>query len=100
MLNSSNCWREVSLKAWELVLLLLLGASSLGQVELTSIPEPVNGVVEVRAGSTVLFRNETDASDLDGQTTFNWSVPGISVGELVAGPVYAQFDTPGTFTVS
>ena len=47
------------------VILALWGGTLCSQVVLTSIPEPVDGVVEVCLGSTVLFLNETDESQLN-----------------------------------
>ena len=57
------------------VILALWGGTLRSQVVLTSIPEPVDGVVEVCLGSTVLFLNETDESELNLNTTFTWSLP-------------------------
>ena len=78
---------------------LTCSLGAVAQVVLSSIPEPVNNVVEVCLGSTVLFLNETDQSDIYGNTTFTWSLPNEQVSGTWSNFVPYTFDTPGTFQI-
>ena len=82
------------------VILALWGGTLRSQVVLTSIPEPVDGVVEVCLGSTVLFLNETDESQLNLNTEYTWSLPDTLIQGTWSDNVPFTFDTAGTFEVS
>ena len=82
------------------MILALWGGTLRSQVVLTSIPEPVDGVVEVCLGSTVLFLNETDESQLNLNTEYTWSLPDTLIQGTWSDNVPFTFDSAGTFEVS
>lgn len=73
---------------------------ALTQVEIVSTPEASDGVIEVCAGSTILFENATDPGLVNGPTNYYWTVPGATIDPVVSSTVFQQFQTPGTYTVS
>ena len=79
---------------------LLCFAKVQGQdVEVASQPAADGEVINVCAGSTVLFSNATSPSLIFGETTFIWTVNGDTLPNGSSGPVPVEFELPGTYEV-
>ncbi len=83
-----------------LALILCMFSAKGQEVQVASQPAASGGVLNVCAGSSVLFSNATSDALIFGETTFIWTVNGDTLPNASSGPVPFEFEVPGTYEVT
>lgn len=92
---------SIPVKLLAILVVFLCMFSAKGQeVQIASQPEASSGVLNICAGSSVLFSNATSNALIFGETTFIWTVNGDTLPNVSSGPVPFDFEMPGTYEVA
>lgn len=83
------------------LLFLWVCSSFFGQnaATFTTIPNAVNGTINVCAGSTILFSSSVNPNFLTGPVTYAWNF-GNGQTASIPGPIGILYNTTGTYTVN